>query len=358
MVTSPKVHHYSIGNIYPTVHGTWRARVRTHGHLYEKNCKTIALAQGFIDAIAINHARTNRALSPSEYYDALCAIEALPAGVSLLDAARNYASHDSTFPDFPIAQAIADFIEDKRAAALRPSSIESLTVRLRLLPKGVAVSGITPDLLSTALKARHGANRNNYLRVWRGFFCWCQRRGFCHAIPTDAITRSRVTPKPPGILAPAQVKAMLDAAARNDPGLLAYLAIGFFAGLRTCELQRLTWAAITDHIHVGAETAKTREQRYVTILPNLRKWLAQCPRTGIAPTSPRKRLVRLRDAAGITDWPSNAMRHSFATYHLAAFQDSPRTSHELGHRNPDMLYRHYRNLATRQHGLAYFKIRP
>jgi len=84
---TPKFRKYSIGHIYPTPYGTWWARVRIHGHLYEKNSKTIHLAEGFVDAVAINHHRTNRPLSPAEYYDALCAIEALPADVSLLEAA-------------------------------------------------------------------------------------------------------------------------------------------------------------------------------------------------------------------------------------------------------------------------------
>ena len=57
----PKPRKYSLGHIYPTIYGTWRARVRIHGDLYEKNCKTLYQAQGLIDAIAINHERANRA---------------------------------------------------------------------------------------------------------------------------------------------------------------------------------------------------------------------------------------------------------------------------------------------------------
>jgi integrase len=52
------------------------------------------------------------------------------------------------------------------------------------------------------------------------------------------------------------------------------------------------------------------------------------------------------------------MRHSFATYHLAYFQDAGKTAHELGHHNPDMLFAHYRNLATEAQGREWFSIFP
>jgi len=359
-----KVHHYSIGHIYPTGHATWRARIRLHGQRFERNFKTLPQSQGWIDDIAINHARTNRPLSPAEYYDALCAIETLPPDVTLLDAARDYALRHGSVSDTAsmgilVPNAVSEFLADKRAAQLRPASLKSLEWRLRPLPRDLPVSQITPTVLDALLKDRQGANRNNYLRAWRNFFRWCQRRNYCAAIPTDAITRSRVEPAPPGILVPAQVDRLLDAALRVDAGLLAYLTIGFFAGLRTAELKRLNWGAVTtDHIHVGAKAAKTREQRYVSILPNLRAWLATCPHTDIAPINLRKRLLRLRLEAGIRSWPANAMRHSFATYHLAAYQNAPKTAHELGHRNPDTLYQHYRNLATKKDAQTYFKIHP
>ena len=83
-----------------------------------------------------------------------------------------------------------------------------------------------------------------------------------------------------------------------------------------------------------------------------------------APLSPVKikartfRLQAIRQAASIDTWPNNAMRHSYATYHLALHQDAPRTAHELGHTGPGMLYRHYRNLATQADARRYFRITP
>lgn len=55
---------------------------------------------------------------------------------------------------------------------------------------------------------------------------------------------------------------------------------------------------------------------------------------------------------------SNAARHSFTSYHLAMFEDAPKTSMQLGHRIPDVLYDHYRGLATKRNAEKYWDIQP
>jgi hypothetical protein len=61
----------------------------------------------------------------------------------------------------------------------------------------------------------------------------------------------------------------------------------------------------------------------------------------------------------ISDWPHNAMRHTFASMHLAHYQDPGKTAFELGHRgDPSLLYRHYRGLATKADAERFWTIRP
>jgi len=53
------------------------------------------------------------------------------------------------------------------------------------------------------------------------------------------------------------------------------------------------------------------------------------------------------------------MRHSFGTYHFALHGDSMKTSIEMGHKTgDDVLFEHYRSLATHADAKAYFDIRP
>jgi integrase len=94
--------------------------------------------------------------------------------------------------------------------------------------------------------------------------------------------------------------------------------------------------------------------------PNLREWLR--PYAGISgpvvPINARKKLDTVRQAAGLTRWPKNGLRHSFASYRLAAIHDAPRVAAELGHTSPQMLYSTYRELVLPEEAQRYWKIIP
>jgi integrase len=52
------------------------------------------------------------------------------------------------------------------------------------------------------------------------------------------------------------------------------------------------------------------------------------------------------------------MRHSFASYHLAKWGDAPKTSLELGHTSPGIVFAHYRELVKPHAAEAYWKLAP
>jgi integrase len=64
------------------------------------------------------------------------------------------------------------------------------------------------------------------------------------------------------------------------------------------------------------------------------------------------------NAAGIENWPVNALRHSFASYHLARGQNAAQTSLQLGHAESAILFRHYRELVTAEAAEAFWQIFP
>src|SRR5437660_330287 len=72
----------------------------------------------------------------------------------------------------------------------------------------------------------------------------------------------------------------------------------------------------------------------------------------------RGNLERVRKAAGLARWPNNGLRHSFASYRLAAIHDAPRVVSELGHTSPQMLYSTYRELVLPEEALRYWQIVP
>jgi integrase len=125
------------------------------------------------------------------------------------------------------------------------------------------------------------------------------------------------------------------------------LALGGFCGLRSAELERLEWRDIDwEHrlVEVNAAKSKTASRRHVKICDALLAWLEPYRgNTGrIVPRGLQGRLLADRKRAGLTSWPSNGLRHSFASYHLAMHDDAPKTSLELGHMSPKMIFQHYR----------------
>ncbi len=147
--------------------------------------------------------------------------------------------------------------------------------------------------------------------------------------------------------------------------LVPTIAVGLFAGLRPAEVQGLDWADVSlaaRRVRVSPETAKRRRSRYVDISDNLADWLAPYAKEAGPVSLPLMTYRRAR--AEVMEQAKcrfirDGFRHSFGTYHLAAFEDAAKTALALGHRgNTDLVFTNYRKLVTREEGRAYWTIRP
>ena len=189
-------------------------------------------------------------------------------------------------------------------------------------------------------------------------------RGYCLANPIKQTAKAKEVDRPPGILSVAQSANLL---AHAGPEILPAIALGLFAGLRPeSETWKLRWEDIDFEsrlIDVAAERTKTAQRRFVKMADNLVAWLlpfrkdagAVCPATGDAYFT---RLTQARDGAGILDWPSDALRHTYASMHFAAFRNAGETSEQLGHSDLKMLFRHYRERVKPAEALKFWEIRP
>jgi integrase len=133
--------------------------------------------------------------------------------------------------------------------------------------------------------------------------------------------------------------------------------------LRSAELKRLAWSDVRFEeglVEVPALKSKTASRRFVKIQPNLAQWLA--PYRGrqglVCPDNLYDRLLADRRAAGITQWPANGLRHSFASYHLAHFRDVKDLALEMGQTRSEVTFRHYRELVTPSEAKRFWKIAP
>jgi integrase len=63
-------------------------------------------------------------------------------------------------------------------------------------------------------------------------------------------------------------------------------------------------------------------------------------------------------SSGLTDWPTNRLRHSFCSYRLAATNNAHLVASELGHTTSQLVHQHYRELVTPEEAKRYWQIEP
>ena len=202
--------------------------------------------------------------------------------------------------------------------------------------------------------------RNHIRRLLVVAFNFAKSRGYCIDNPAEKSAKAKEIDSPVGILSVEQTARLLESA---DPVFVPYIAIGAFAGLRRAELERLDWNEVdlaSGLIEVTAANSKSARRRFVKIQPALAQWLKPYAQHAgnVTPPGYAKLLLSAREAAGITQWPPNALRHGFASYHLAHFNDAAALSLELGHANAQLVFQHYRQLVKPKQAERYWKIAP
>jgi integrase len=289
-------------------------------------------------------------------------------GFALKDAVDHYSAHLKALATSRTVQKAAEELIELREVEGK-SRAHVADLRLRLLRfaqahKGrLAASITTVDVNVWLLGIKCGPQtRKNYRGAVHNLFSFCVSQGYAASNPVTQAARVKVPPAQIGILNVSEAHHLLLACPQ---GILPAAAIGLFAGLRREEIARLDWKEINldrGYIEVKAAKSKTARRRLVEISGNLRAWLT--PRRKLAgPVSPtpstyRRRFAETVKAAGIQKWPSNALRHSFASYHLAFHQNAAATALQLGHANSRLLFEHYRELVHPEDAKTFWQIVP
>jgi len=180
-----------------------------------------------------------------------------------------------------------------------------------------------------------------------------------HKDPVSAVPRPVLDDKPPGILTVEQAKELMKVCRERDPAMCGFFALALFAGIRPSQLLHMT----AENVHldekvvraVGWQT-KSRQNRLVDLSDNCVAWC----RIGmeLPPPNWRKRFDKVRLVAGIDEWPPDCMRHSFASYHLAAHGSADQTAAQMGHRSTEMIFQHYRELVPKKEAEKFWQILP
>jgi len=372
------------GTYYRVAYHIGGKRFRLHHNDLEKaiaeaEAKAAQLSRGDIDAVQLTgrdrlvYGRALEAIrehalpldaAAIEYSDARKILD----GASLVDAARFYSRHHgSGIRRKTVATAVDEMIAAKTAKGVSQVYLADLRYRLGVFKEAFHcdVSALVPDDVAAFFQRLRLSPRsyNNFLRTVRTFLTFAQNHGWLSK-EIDLLARVEKrseTRAPVEIFTPSQLTALLKNASSE---LAPCFALAAFAGLRAEEILRLDWSDVERRpgfIEVAAHKAKTATRRIVPIYDNLARWLAIAPRNAERVWQHSKAwfFEAMRNAAtdAKIEWKQNALRHSFISYRLADIQDVNRVALEAG-TSPQMIFRHYRELATPEQARTWFSIAP
>lgn len=345
----------------------------------EAEAKAAQLSRGDVDAMQLSgkdrliYGRASEAVREHGVQLDAAAIEYSEArkllnGVGLVDAARFYGRHHGQgIKRKAVSDATSEMIEAKKVEGVSTVYLNDLRYRLGVFADRFKCDlvSLTPDDVRAffdglALSAR---SFNNFLGALKTFFRFAQDREWLSK-ESDLLAGVKKRRDRGGaieILTPREMTALLEHA---TPEILPCLALAGFAGLRSEEILRLEWADLTRRpgfVEIGADKGKTATRRLVPIADNLARWLALSHSDGGLVWKNTKpmffKIRRQLTARAEVKMPQNSLRHSWITYRAAELQNINQVALEAGN-SPQMVFRHYRELATPEQARSWFRIMP
>lgn len=329
-----------------------------------------------------NEGETSYGMSAYTLQDTKAALVLLsPHNVTLKTAAEFYiANLDVIRSAKPVDKVVEELLGIKEQDRKSGRYLRDLKFRLNTFAAAFAgrpIHEIQAGEIDTWLRGllTGPVDRNNYRRLVSVLFGFAAKRRYVLTNPIPDVEIANTEATKPGILDLNEVRALLEAA---TPDFIPIIALGLFAGLRPeSEIWRLDWS----HIDLAAREIDIQKSknlasyRFVKISDNLAAWLKPHAKKRGALWALRdeaffRRMREIREraaakleadeksAANLREWPSDCLRHSFASY-TYALKGAEYTAKELGHGGKlDLLHRRYRNRVREADALAFWQILP
>ena len=311
---------------------------------------------------------------------------------SLSTAVAYYVKH--RYPhggDLTVAALAKHFIESKKAVMrvdpetgekVRRYSEPYLISLHKLNQLGEAfenkrLSNLQPEDIAEYLDGMklNDVSRYHYHNYFKMLFNYGVKHRFLERNPMVTMQSPLMERRDPKILTVEQAEALTVASFQDHDGVtFVYTVLGLFAGIRPHEITKLKWGDLKQwgwQVRLPARTAKTRAVRSVQLPMNAARMIHTYrdllkERNGKLPDDDslivpmthnllRKRFKQAYKAAGLTKWPHDVSRHTFASFYYKATKSMPKLMEQLGHSTPVMALRHYVNL-TEESWLDYFTI--
>lgn len=270
-------------------------------------------------------------------------------------AAREFAAGHLSGASATVGEVLAAHLKDLKALGRSPRTIEQ---RANLCGKLAAHVGaksrfaaLTRPQIAEWISTAPSGSRSHYYTAAAALCRWGWGRGYSRDYALGGLPKpSAGAREEPEILKPRQVRALLEEARKVDAGMMRYIALGVFAGLRPCgELRGVQWEDIDfedKKIFVRVKTArKTHRARPVPMADCLAAWLELTPeseRRGPVARYSRRHYMKIQERAEVSVG-HDVLRHTRCSYRLAEIRDPAIVAHENGHTLAVMQV-HYANL--------------
>lgn len=212
----------------------------------------------------------------------------------------------------------------------------------------------------------------HYRRAVDVFLNWLVKRGAIARNPSDLLPDIQEDEPPREVYSAEELGKILSTAQKMRPSAVPWLVLGAFCGIRPRELSRLSWEDIDmqgNLVKVHHGKSKTGRARFVPLPDVCKQWLewalkASIPFSGyIVPGDTpqrrewaQRRVIDALKTAGI-EWKHDALRHSFASYACAMYEDYPRVAAWLGN-SIAVMEKHYRQARRKEEAEAWFNVYP
>jgi integrase/recombinase XerD len=384
MKTQDQVWPYVKKHVYANGAVAWCVDARTkHGGKRSFHpTKPAAEAQARIERIARQNDGSDYEVNVSarsDLNDALYLLRDYP-GVTLLTAVRFYCDNNHIVRGDKTVLAIArEYINGMHRRRLRARTIEQFESKIVngfcSIFGSRPIASITRDdvqgWLDGLAKKCAPLTINNYRTHISALFTFALKQEPPCVLrnPVQNIDSIKIEGEEVKTLKVDQVKALLAAALELSPESVPMIALNVFAGFRPeAESFRSDWKYIdvkNGYVRIhGSRSKNSMSTRRFKMSDNLIAWLRPYAQNegslGPSGRTYYNRLETCRTAAGITEWPQDVLRHTFASMHLAHYDDIGETAKQLGHgESLQMLIQKYRNgMVTPEEAAEFWRILP
>jgi len=226
----------------------WRVSISLHGKRTQRFFTSRDEARAWLNSIEADSTGFWCNRTPEEQRDIVSAFNlASKRDVSIYQCILN---SPAKLKPLSITDAVGRYAGVIKQRSLRPSSLKQTQLHLSQLARQFSnqmCHKVSSSQLEEWFHTRNWKRStiDGVLAKIGPFFSWCIRENYSENNPCKAVKRPRSDDSPPSIFTPPEAQKLLLTAFKTDPGMIPYLAIGLFAGVRPLEIQRLQQQDIT-----------------------------------------------------------------------------------------------------------------